>query len=98
MIKHIVLLQFNNESSTQAQQKCINAFLDLSTKIKEVIDFDQGANVSNEGMSHGYTHSAVMTFADAEARDRYLFHPEHLAFVESLKPVLSDAVAFDYEF
>jgi hypothetical protein len=34
-------------------------------------------------------------FADAEARDRYLPHPSHLAVVERLDPLLEDKLVLD---
>jgi len=98
MMKHIVILKFHKGSPEDKQQECIDAFLGLSQSIEEVIAFDQGSNVSTEGLSKGFTHSAVMTFSDSDARDRYLIHPEHIKFVAMLKPLLDDVLVFDYEY
>ena len=55
-----------------------------------------GTDNSPEGLAKGFTHCFNLTFADDVARAVYLPHPDHLAFVEILKPTLDDVLVLDY--
>lgn len=96
-INHLVLLRFKPEATLSEQTHCIDSFAALQKQIPEVLGFEQGPDVSPEGRNHGFSHAASMTFANAAARDVYLIHPAHLAFVSLLKPVLDDVLVFDIE-
>jgi hypothetical protein len=61
-----------------------------------VQDIQWGTNVSPEGLSDGFTHCWIVTFKDAKARDAYLVHPAHKAFVDVLKPVLEKPFVVDF--
>ena len=61
-----------------------------------IADLEWGPAASPEGLDKGYTHAFFVSFASAADRDAYLPHPEHLAFVERLKPWLADALVLDY--
>ena len=43
-------------------------------------------------MDKGFSHVWVVSFKDTKARDAYLVHPAHQAFVEILKPSLDEAI------
>lgn len=95
-VRHIVLFRFN-ESCTSAQvDEMLSAFAKLPQQIADVQSYEAGPNVSPEGLDQGYTHCFLMSFADATARDRYLVHPAHLAFVELVKPRLAQALVVDF--
>jgi hypothetical protein len=49
-------------------------------------------------LAKGFTHCFNLTFVDEAARATYLPHPDHLAFVEQLKPALDDVLVVDYRF
>lgn len=96
-IRHIVLFTFNPALSTTQTDQALAAFAALKDKIAEVQHFEYGTNCSPEQLAQGYTYCFQMQFADAAARDRYLVHPEHLAFVDYIKPLLTQALVFDYQ-
>lgn len=95
-IRHLVLLKFK-ASVTPAEIQGIEAgFVDLRSKISAVQSLEWGTNNSPEGLDKGFTHCFNLTFADDAARAVYLPHPDHLAFVEILKPTLDDVLVLDY--
>jgi len=95
-IKHLVLLRFKPDTTLADQTECKAGFADLQKYIPGMLSFEQGSDVSPEGKNHGFEHVAAMTFIDAAARDAYLIHPAHLAFVARLSPHLADVLVFDY--
>jgi len=96
MIKHVVLLKFSEEATTERRANLAAAFAGLATQIPEILSLEWGLNVSPEGLDKGFTHCFLVTFKDEAARDVYLPHPAHLAFVGELKPWLADVVVIDY--
>lgn len=95
-IRHIVLFKFNASATPAVIAELSQAFAALPTLIEGVTAYEAGENNSPEGLSRGFTHAFALTFADAAARERYLPHPHHQAFVERLKPYLDDVLVFDY--
>ena len=71
---------------------------DLPKRIPGILDLTWGPNLSTEGLDQGFTHSFVMVFKSAAARDAYLPHPEHQAVVQKLMPKLASVIVCDHEF
>jgi len=95
-LRHVVLFRFN-ETATQAQiQEIETAFTALPSKIKAIQDFEWGLNNSPENLDKGFTHCFFVSFASEKDRAIYLPHPDHLAFVDILKPHLADVMVVDY--
>ncbi|MFP4055375.1 MAG: Dabb family protein [Candidatus Brocadiia bacterium] len=95
-VRHVVLFKFKDDATRQQIEEIEGAFRALPSKIPQVRDFEWGTDVSTEGLAQGYTHCFLVTFEDAEARDAYLPHPAHKAFVEQLQPVLDKVLVIDY--
>jgi len=95
-LRHLVLLRFKTEASVDAIAAIERAFVALRGQIEGVRDLEWGTDVSPEGLAKGYTHAFMLSFDDAAARDAYLPHPAHQAFVAQLKPVLDDVLVIDY--
>lgn len=95
-IRHLVLVGFKPEISLPTQQALESGFADLQHHIAGITSFEWGPNNSPEGLAKGLTHVFVLSFVDAAARDAYLPHPAHQAFVEQLKPWLADVLVIDY--
>jgi hypothetical protein len=96
-VKHIALLQFKSGTSSEQIDQICGALLDLSENIPGVEDFIAGPNNSPEGLTGGHTHAFIMTLADVAARDAYLTHPEHQAFVQSALPFIEKVTVVDFE-
>ena len=97
MIRHIVLFRFQTDASPIAIKGLIDAFRLLPRAITSVQAFEDGPSVSHEGLEDGYQHAFSMAFADVPARDAYLAHPAHQAFVTLAGSVVAQALVFDYE-
>ena len=102
MIRHVVLLRFDPETTAATINEIFAGFGALAAKLPGVRGVSYGANVSPEGLDRGYLHGFVMDFDSAAARDAYLAHPEHVVFAQgtvipALKDGLDSIAVFDYE-
>ncbi|HEU0204100.1 MAG TPA: Dabb family protein [Burkholderiaceae bacterium] len=95
-IRHLVLLRFVDGTSAAERSRIEQAFAALPAQIGGISAFEWGTDVSPEGLSKGFTHAFVVTFVDTAARDAYLPHPAHEAFVAGLKPCLAEVLVVDY--
>jgi hypothetical protein len=96
VLRHIVLYQFKDGTTPAQLQEVIDAFARLPKQIDAIIDFEHGANVSNEGKSDGLTHAFVVTFRDERGRETYLKHPAHDEYVKVVRDKRENVVVFDY--
>lgn len=96
ILRHIVLFRFRPETTAATKARLDDAFMQLKTKIPEVISIEAGTNNSPEGLSDGFTHGYVVTFRSENDRALYLPHPEHQKFVTLVKPHLEKALVFDF--
>ena len=71
-------------------------FASLPGKIDAIQGFEWGTDVSVEGLTKGYTHCYIVTFASEVQRDIYIPHPEHKAFGDALGPYLEDVLVVDF--
>lgn len=99
-IKHIVLLRFKADTSASLLEEIFGDLQAVVDKLPGVLDFTHGPNCSEEGLSRGFTHGFVMTFADDAARDTYLPDPDHEAvkqkILKALEGGLDGVQVFDY--
>jgi quinol monooxygenase YgiN len=96
-VKHTVFLKFRDTTTPEQIEQVFNNLLDLSEAVEGIEDYVAGPNNSPQGLSQGYTHGFIMTFADAAARDAYLPHPEHKAFEEKALPLIESVAVVDFE-
>ena len=95
-LRHVVMFQFKDSSSPKDIKKVVDAFNELPSKIDSIKDYEFGTNNSPEGLDNGFTHIFLVTFEDDAGRAKYLPHPDHLAFVEILKPHLEKVMVLDF--
>jgi hypothetical protein len=96
LLRHVVLFKFKETSSAEDVKKVEDAFRQLPQKIKEIKAFEWGKNNSPEGLDQGFTHCFFVSFASEKAREVYLPHPDHKAFVAVLGPHLDKVLVLDY--
>jgi len=96
LLRHVVLFQFKEGTSTEDIRKIENAFSALPSKIHEVYGFEWGTDVSVENLQKGFTHCFVVTFRSEADRDAYAKHPAHVAFGEMLGSSLEQVMVVDY--
>jgi Stress responsive A/B Barrel Domain len=95
-LKHAVFLKFKDGAAKADIKKVEQAFAALPSKIDSIKAFEWGLNNSPEKKDDGFTHCFMLTFDSEEGRKAYLPHPDHLAFVEILKPVLDKVRVLDF--
>ncbi|MEC9124341.1 MAG: Dabb family protein [Verrucomicrobiota bacterium] len=95
-IRHVVCFKFKKEAKTEEIQKVEKAFSALKDKIDGILSLEWGKNNSPEGLNKEFTHCFIVTFENAKAREVYLPHPAHKAFVAILKPILDDVFVIDF--
>ncbi len=95
-LQHVVHFKFKADADKAQVQKVVDGFAALAGKIPAIAALQYGTNVSKEGRDKGYTHCWIVSFKNAADLDIYLVHPDHVAFVNTLKPVLEDALVVDF--
>jgi hypothetical protein len=95
-VYHIVHFKFKADAKPEDVKKVEAGFAALKGQIKEVETLVWGTDSSPEKLSDGFTHCWIVTFKDEKARDAYLVHPPHKAFVDVLKPVLEKPLVVDF--
>ena len=83
-LRHVVLFGFAETVKPETVAEIVRRFGALKTLVPGIEAFECGENASPEGLNHGHTHAFLLTFPDAQARDAYLVHPDHVAFADQL--------------
>lgn len=96
MIRHILLIEFKDEASSEQIEEVKALFATIPAKVDGVVSTEWGSNDSPEGKNQNYTHAVMMTFADEAGRQNYLPHPEHDALRAVFRPLVKDIVVLDY--
>jgi hypothetical protein len=96
VLRHVVLLQFKESTSTEDIRKIENAFCALPSRIPAIHDFEWGTDVSTENRQKGFTHCFVVSFLSEADRDKYASDPAHQEFGALLRPCLGDVLVIDY--
>ena len=95
-VRHVVMFSFKPNAPVI---DIVNAFDALVVSLGESVvqEYERGTQCSPEGLDKGMTHVFTLTFASIEARDAYLPHPLHAAFVAKwVKPFVADVLVSDY--
>jgi len=95
-IHHIVLVWLKLSGSPTYRKQIIARSQELD-KIPGVISVNAGRSlVSNRDIvDHSFDVGLDITFETPEDLERYLTHPDHLRFVEEIKPLVQKIVVYD---
>jgi hypothetical protein len=93
ILRHVVLFGFKPEADAAA---IVARFRALKGLVPGVEALETGVDVSPEGLAQGHTHAFTLSFASDAARDGYLVHPDHKAFVAFAGPFIAKALVVDY--
>ena len=88
--------KFKDDASDEDVEKVVAAFDALPKKIDSIKDYQRGKNISPLGFDDGFTHCFLLTFKDEAGRAKYLPHPDHKAFGNTLRPHLDKVFVVDY--
>jgi hypothetical protein len=94
MIVHILLGRARGDLSDDERRELGEAIASLGS-VPGVQNLTWGPDFSGRGQ--GYTHGAVMYFADKPALDAYQKNEHHRAVVAILDGLLTDKLVVDYE-
>ncbi|MEM6279791.1 MAG: Dabb family protein [Verrucomicrobiota bacterium] len=94
--RHAVFFQFKESATDNDIQQIVDEFMLLKGKIDTIVDIEWGFSESVEGLNDDFTHAFLVTFEDKAGLETYIPHPDHVAFVEILKPHLEKVFVFDY--
>jgi hypothetical protein len=95
-VRHVVSFKFKASTPAEEIRKIESAFSALRSKIPQIQSLEWGTDVGPEGLSKGFTHMWILTFSDLPALKTYIDHPDHVAFVNLLKPNLEDVFVLDF--
>ena len=84
MIQHMVFMRLKAAMTPDEKQSLFEAVAALKHIIPGILDIKFGPNVSPEGLHAGFVDGFVVTFEDADSRDAYLIHPEHVTVGERI--------------
>lgn len=95
-LRHVVLFGFRDGTTAAEIEEIARRFGALAGAVPGIEAFEWGADNSPEGKSGGHTHCFVLTFGSEAARDAYLPHPAHTAFVAFASEWIERALVVDY--
>ena len=92
------MFRFRPDAPPDGVARVEAGFARLATEIGGIAGFEWGTNNSPEPLGEGYSHIFLVTFEDEAARDAYLPHPKHQAFVQLLlgEGILDRAHVLDF--
>ncbi len=96
VLRNVVMFNWLPATSPEKIQELSQLFASLPSKIDVIQDFEWGTDISVEGLTKGFTHCYIVTFADEEGRNIYIPHPDHKAFGESLGSYVEDVLVLDF--
>lgn len=97
MIRHVVLMKRRvgvGEAEIAAAKAGLAALRDIVPGIASV---GFGPNNSPEGLNQGFDVGFTVDFESAAARDAYLPHPAHQAYVPVVTALAAEVLVFDFE-
>lgn len=97
-LRHVVAFKYKPYATQEQIAQVNKEFSELKNRIPGIVSFEYGLNDSPEKRDLGFTHVYLITFENAEARDKYLPHPKHKEFGEFLSKlnILDDVFVVDY--
>ncbi|MCF8053818.1 MAG: Dabb family protein [Deltaproteobacteria bacterium] len=94
MIKHIVVIKFNEGKGAAEAQILGEKFAQLPAQIPEIKEFIFGADVLHTPRSYDY--ALVSLFADSSALMRYQQHPAHIPVLEYVRSIATSIIVVDF--
>ncbi len=76
VLKHVVMFKWKESATPDKITELSELFASLPAKIDVIQGFEWGTDVSVEGLTKGYTHCYIVTFASEKERDIYIPHLE----------------------
>ena len=95
---HVVLISWSPLATVEHREAARRIARSFPGNIPGVLSVVEGPSVSPENLEGPYDYGMVITFSDEHARDGYLPHPAHQAFVRLLGGgAMSTIAVFDID-
>jgi hypothetical protein len=95
-LRHLLLFQFNDNTSPDVKRKFTNALVAFKDSIKEVKGLEWGINF-NDSSRNSYSYCFLLTFNSQDEFLTYVNTSVHQNFIRTwLNPNIKDLIAFDY--
>jgi hypothetical protein len=94
-VTHIVLVRWSPDSDEKQREDVRARVRALRDLVDGVVSLVEGPSTSPEGLEQGFDYGFVVTFADSDARDEYLPHPEHVPVGKLIGEAAAEVVVFD---
>lgn len=98
MIRHLLLMKFNDNTPRYLLTEIQNEFESVNWKIPGVLSVEWGENNIPAEENAEFTHCVMITFMDESTRREYHAYKKHLMLTQSVRPYLEGAIVFDYQF
>jgi len=95
MIRHVVMMKFKAGVSEEKITEVQDGLGSLPDSIPEIESYEFGRDMARSDRSHDF--ALVSIFADMDALQKYMMHPDHQKVVGMLKEICSDIRVVDYE-
>ena len=95
-LRHVVLFGFKPDVTSAQIEEVVARFRRLQHEVPGIESFEWGPDISPEGIAQGHSHAFVLTFPSEAARNAYLPHPKHQAFVQWIGAFVEKALVVDY--
>ena len=96
-IVHVVLVEWASDAPSDVAQQADEQVDANLVALPGVLTVERGPSVSGEGKESGFDWALVIRFADRQALDDYLPHPDHQVVGGFLGASSSRVVVFDVE-
>ncbi|QMU29540.1 Dabb family protein [Adhaeribacter radiodurans] len=95
-LRHVVAFKFKPGITPEQMQKATKDFLQLKTRIPQIMELEGGPDVAIQNKNGKFTHCFVVTVKNQEDLNTYGEHPIHKAFSQSVDPLLAEVMVVDY--
>lgn len=96
MIKHVVLLNWNDQVTDEAITKVSEGFAVLRDEIAEIVSYEFGPDLSIYKGNADY--ALIATFENQQDLETYSVHPKHLSLLKELTgPILGSYMSAQFE-
>ena len=97
MVRHILLLAPNPDTTPQTIEECRKALVALVGKIPGLLDCHWGENFAAPERRDGFTYGFSMDFIDRQSLDAYAPHPEHKPVSALVRASFQKITVFDFQ-
>lgn len=94
MLNHVVLMKFKPEISDGDIRELEKALDDLPNRIRDIKMYEFGRNTIPSDRSYDF--ALIALFANPEALERYLRHPDHLPVAAMVKSMCASVATVDF--